>query len=738
MTTSSSSSVSTSSGLVLNKINSSKLDYFYEVFVEPEVVNPASLPLINPYTTFGKKSFSPTRVIKSLIQYHPKGIKEYIQASKIDQHPIPATKKEQFITLHIPNDFPLQWRQQGYTHVHFGAIRISLPFHGRKGLPIVARVALLDTRFTQYQHACIATVETTLNAGTVFVTLFPNFNMSLVDPHLLDSLKVHVQIIGVDQVQDAIAATLHYQMAYRVQNHALDLTIPGGEDALLIQVDEKNSTSCTHIPRQISKSDLVQLLPNSWITDYENLHTQANEPLESSNSRITKTIEGRTSISFDHSHLKSSSKRIPSIMLAEVPMQLPTQEGKLWGHYEENCEKGFLQDIIEHFDKNGEAVYHFQDPTSGHIYFDTCTNCEECYSAEQLELDASDLSFDKKKNKPVDPQPFEPRPCKPDHKPQVPNSDNFQSARSKFDGYQIPSAWVYQVPKAKQQTKKIQKEWKPVPQPLPKTLENSTLPIQSFMFQETDFPPLESFVKNGSKHTPKIQNAAPIILPTGESATTDISYEILNWQMENSLVQNSALTSIHHNVSEVSQKVNHINTSVDHLDTSVKSQKEEVSKMIRVLEQRLASIKYDSPANSSSLANFVLNQEKETKFLQRQIATLKETGDVPKYDIGPFEPPPQVSLGFGAIPLRNWPTPFYFGNVTTPNPSVFFPDQPQPVTTPLLPRANPRVSAGRLPSSRHDSKLKAIKLDKSKEHYIQYVQSQKLDLHLQKSRVKPL
>ena len=150
----SSSVVSMPSGLSLNKINSSKLDYLYEVSIEPEVVNPTSLPLINPYTVFTKKSFSPSRVIKSLIQYHPKGVKEYIQASKIDQHPIPATKKEQFITLHIPDDFPLQWRQQGYTHIHFGAIRISLSFHGRNGLPIVAREALLDTRFTQYQHSC--------------------------------------------------------------------------------------------------------------------------------------------------------------------------------------------------------------------------------------------------------------------------------------------------------------------------------------------------------------------------------------------------------------------------------------------------------------------------------------------------------------------------------------------------------------------------------------------------------
>lgn len=105
--------------------------------------------------------------------------------------------------------------------------------------------------------------------------------MSLADPHLLDALKVQVQIVGADQVQDSIAATLHCQMVYRVQNHALDLKVLGSEDALLIQVDEKNSTSCIHVPRQISKSDLIQLLPNSRITDYEQLHTQANEPLES-------------------------------------------------------------------------------------------------------------------------------------------------------------------------------------------------------------------------------------------------------------------------------------------------------------------------------------------------------------------------------------------------------------------------------------------------------------------------
>ncbi|PKI32565.1 hypothetical protein CRG98_047028 [Punica granatum] len=75
-------------------------------------------------------------------------------------------------------------------------------------------MALLDTRFLEYQHACIGTIETTFNAGTIFVTLFPNFNTALSDPRLLTTLKVHLQITGGPWVQDSVAATLHYQMAY--------------------------------------------------------------------------------------------------------------------------------------------------------------------------------------------------------------------------------------------------------------------------------------------------------------------------------------------------------------------------------------------------------------------------------------------------------------------------------------------------------------------------------------------
>ena len=59
----------------------------------------------------------------------------------------------------------------------------------------------------------------------LFLSLFLNFNIPLKDLYLCDALKVQVQITGASLVQDTYAATLHYQLAYRLQNHAFDMAV---------------------------------------------------------------------------------------------------------------------------------------------------------------------------------------------------------------------------------------------------------------------------------------------------------------------------------------------------------------------------------------------------------------------------------------------------------------------------------------------------------------------------------
>ena len=197
----------------LRKSTGNRLEYLYEISHLPEdseipITDP---PIVNSYTIFNKPQSSFKKTIKKYIgPSHPSTVKEYVQASKFDQFNIPANDGENFITLSFPREFVSPWQKQGYTHLYFGAVRLALTFHGRKGLPTVSRMALLDSIFLEYQHAVIGTVQTTLNAGTVFVTLFPNFNIPLKDPHLCDALKVQVQITGASQVQDTYATTLHY------------------------------------------------------------------------------------------------------------------------------------------------------------------------------------------------------------------------------------------------------------------------------------------------------------------------------------------------------------------------------------------------------------------------------------------------------------------------------------------------------------------------------------------------
>ncbi|KAG7572281.1 Viral movement protein, partial [Arabidopsis suecica] len=196
------------------------------------------------------------------------------------------------IPLRLNEGMIHHWRAHGYTHLHYGAICLALTLHGRKGLPVVARVALLDTRYKEYQHACIATIQTTLNVGTVFVTLFPNFNVALEDPQIYQNMQIQLQITGAPQIGNTYAATLHHQMAYRVQNHAMDLSLPRDtEDALLIQLESQHSPSCIHIPRQIPREELVKLLPESWVTNYEKLRDRSI-PIQSVDSSIHRRKDG--------------------------------------------------------------------------------------------------------------------------------------------------------------------------------------------------------------------------------------------------------------------------------------------------------------------------------------------------------------------------------------------------------------------------------------------------------------
>ncbi|KAH9734701.1 hypothetical protein KPL71_017464 [Citrus sinensis] len=175
----------------------------YSYIPKSTQISESSYPLLSPYQLY-KRLSSFTRSIRTLISTRRPHPKEYIQSSCLDQCSLQATPAEQYVTLEIPSELISNWKREGFTHIHLGGIRLILTLHGRKGLPVTARIAMFDTRFKQYQDVVIGTVLTTLHAGSVLLTFYPNFNLSLQDPNLPTTLKVQVQIQAPIQTSESM------------------------------------------------------------------------------------------------------------------------------------------------------------------------------------------------------------------------------------------------------------------------------------------------------------------------------------------------------------------------------------------------------------------------------------------------------------------------------------------------------------------------------------------------------
>ncbi|MED6178183.1 hypothetical protein PIB30_105176 [Stylosanthes scabra] len=118
--------------------------------------------------------------------------------------------------------------------------------------------------------------------------------MRLTDPTLSQRIKIQVQLIGATQDAAAEQATLHHQVLYRVQDHALDLKLPNSTgDALLMFHDKNHGPAIVNIPRMIITEELSSIVPLEWITNYEKAFPQQIPDVHTTAPpRITRASDG--------------------------------------------------------------------------------------------------------------------------------------------------------------------------------------------------------------------------------------------------------------------------------------------------------------------------------------------------------------------------------------------------------------------------------------------------------------
>ncbi|KAK2649953.1 hypothetical protein Ddye_017442 [Dipteronia dyeriana] len=253
--------------------------------------------------------------------------------------------------------FLQQWIREGYSHLHIGAIRIILTLHGRKGLPVTARIALLNTIYKQYEHAVIGTCLSTLHAGSISLTYYPNFNIPLRDLNLHNCLKVQLQIIGAPMMPNSYMTTLHHQIAYRLQDHALDLPIPGHSgDTIFIKAEREDEVpTIIQIPKQLPREKLTEIMPLNWITNYEKAF-QNTTPVVATETKFTKLADG--SIQTTYEQIGTSEASTPATEAA--PSAPPVFQ--ILAIRPVTTEQEIL---IHHLETDGTPVY--TDKVNGHF-----------------------------------------------------------------------------------------------------------------------------------------------------------------------------------------------------------------------------------------------------------------------------------------------------------------------------------------------------------------------------------
>ncbi|KAH9680140.1 hypothetical protein KPL71_026434 [Citrus sinensis] len=669
--TSSSTPVTLSSTLSLPKSCTShtanKIENLVEYSYIPESaqISESSYPLISPYHLY-KRPSSFTRSIRTLISTRRPHPKEYIQSSRLDQCSLQATPAEQYVTLEIPSELISNWKREGYTHLHLGGIRLILTLHGRKGLPVTARLAMLDTRFKQYQDAVIGTVLTTLHAGSVLLTFYPNFNLSLQDPNLPTTLKVQIQIQGAEQISSAKIATLHHQLVYRLQNHALDLPTPEHHsDTLMVLAESDQIPTIIQIPRQIPRHELIKLMPLEWISNYEQFHNNT-APIQTSESMFERRQDGTVRMTFKPP--PSAPQEPPRLSFTYSSMITAVQTAQ--------------EDLpITGFNSEGYPVYPAKH--NGHFLWDAPGSgmCDpNCPCWDDWEEDDDYATTRKKKPKKKKP----PVPCH--HCDPKPPSD--------------PPPPPAPLPIYRKELKWIAKHCK---SEIPSPLSHSTpivQPLACMMFSSTSseysssFPSLEPHTDPQRNVVSKPFIPSPIT-STGHLEPPKPFESVLNWQTQNARAQNDTLLHLNSRVENISLRTEQIETKVDSITAQMQQIYQNLQSRISQLDSELRAMlahRYSGPEFDQ--------KEREIRRLKAELAQIESerqrptlfTTSPPIPSIGPTYHPFASMLS----PIKQYDPSKLFGMTHT-----LFRDNPLP--PPPKPKPKPRPQPR--PAPLHPSSL---------------------------------
>ena len=190
-------------------------------------------------------------------------------------------------------------------------------------------MALRDTRHIQFDDSLLGTIQTSLSCGPIYFDCFPNFTVSLHDPHIMKALTLNIKTQGTLMVQGTHQLALIYRVYYKcirtnLNIQALDKRKMG--ETTLIQTTDPRSK--IQLPRTLKWIEVT--FPLDWTLENENFPLQIQNSAQNPDlDFVQQLVDGTIRLSFDQSRFRTPSKSDEPRNRSPIDLHQPSRQSPI-------------------------------------------------------------------------------------------------------------------------------------------------------------------------------------------------------------------------------------------------------------------------------------------------------------------------------------------------------------------------------------------------------------------------
>jgi len=174
-------------------------------------------------------------------------------------------------------------------------------------------LGLRDARFIDWQDSLLGVIEATMHRP-VYFDCFPDFTISLSDPHILKALTLNIRTQGYRVLEGVQPLALVYRIYYKCTGTNMNfqaISKSPRNQTMLIQSSQSNAI--IHVPRTIKWNEIS--LPKEWCLTNESFKPEIISHNLGDLDYIQQYLDGTVKISFDRG---SQSTPKPNLLIEEV------------------------------------------------------------------------------------------------------------------------------------------------------------------------------------------------------------------------------------------------------------------------------------------------------------------------------------------------------------------------------------------------------------------------------------